>query len=247
MHEGRIVSRDKGAGALADELQACHRQTARLAVEAFPRETFEALQDYQRRRLAMTYADLAARERYRAAVAFFLDELYGGRDLRRRDRQVEAALPIMERSLPRGMRRALADAFQLQALSLELDIALTETLAERGVKTVDTAAYVAVYPIVARARRETQIRLIHALALELDRVVHLPLVLGLIRAMRRPARAMGFGALQSFLERGLGSFRAMQGAERFAATIRDRETVIMERLYAGDASPFRGFPPGASA
>lgn len=241
------VSDSGRAGSLRAELQASHRQAARLASEGFPREAFDALQAFQRRRLAQSYADLAARERYRAAVAFFLDELYGGRDLRDRDRQVEAALPIMERTLPRRMRRALADAFHLQALSLELDIALAEALVERGVDTVDTAAYVLVYPVVERQRRVRQIGLIHALALELDRAVHLPLVLGLVRAMRAPAKAAGFGALQSFLERGLSSFRAMRGAEDFAATIRERETVIMERLYAGDAAPFRDFPPAVSA
>lgn len=226
------------SGRLRRELEESHRQAARLDAGGVPLAAFEGLQHFQRERLAGTYRDLAAQDRYRAAVSFFLDELYGGRDLRERDRQVEEALPIMERTLPRRMRETLADAFQLQALSLELDIVLAEALAERGVEVPGMGDYQAVYGIVPRERRERQIELIHRLALELDQVVHLPLVLGLVTAMRGPARAMGFGALQAFLERGLRAFRAMRGAETFAATVRDRETAIMDRLYRGVEAPF---------
>jgi hypothetical protein len=137
------------------------------------------------------------------------------------------------------MQEALADAFRLQALSLAGDIALAEGMAERQLDAMTPATYASLYPRVPRAEREEQLALIYRLAMELDRVVHLPLVLGLVVAMRGPARAAGFQALQQFLERGLRSFRSMQGAEVFATTIRDREMRIMARLYAGDADPFR--------
>ena len=38
------------------------------------------LADWQGRRLAQTYADLAAQPRYRGAIAFFQIDLYGGED-----------------------------------------------------------------------------------------------------------------------------------------------------------------------
>lgn len=224
---------------LREALLASHAEAQRARAPGFPAQELETLQQFQRDRLASTYADLAAQPRYAAACRFFLDELYGGRDAQERDRQVEGALPIMEKTLPRRMQEALADAFRLQAISLAGDMALAEGMAERGMTALTPSAYAALYPRVPRAAREEQIALIYRLAMELDRVVHLPLVLGLIIAMRGPARAAGFQALQQFLERGLRTFRSMQGADVFASTIRDREQRIMERLYAEDPDPFR--------
>ncbi len=224
---------------LREALMASHAQAERVRAPDFPHAELEILQQFQRERLAATYADLAAQPRYAAACEFFLDELYGGRDAQERDRQVEGALPIMEKTLPGRMQEALADAFRLQALSLSGDIALAEGMVEGRLEALTPRAYALLYPRVPRHAREEQIKLIYRLAMELDRVVHLPLVLGLIVAMRGPARAAGFDALQQFLERGLRAFRSMQGAEAFASTIRDRELRIMERLYASDPDPFR--------
>lgn len=228
----------RGGSRLRRELEESHRQAGRLHQPGFPVAALEALQHFQRQRLARTYADLAGQRRYAGAVRFFLEELYGGRDAQARDRQVAEALPIMERTLPGRMREALADAFRLQALSLELDIALAEAMNREGTDSMSTADYSRLYPVVSRARRVEQIALIQRLAGELDRAVKLPLVLGLVTAMRGPARAAGFGALQAFLERGLRAFRAMGSAERFTAVVVERERRIMERLYAGDARPF---------
>jgi hypothetical protein len=228
---------------LREALLASHAEAERVRAPDFPRSRLDVLQQFQRERLAVTYADLASQPRYAEACRFFLDELYGGRDAQERDRQVEGALPILERTLPTRMRVALADAFRLQALSLAGDIALAEGMAARDLEELTPAVYATLYPHVPRQAREEQIDLIYRLAMELDRGVQLPLVLGLIVAMRGPARAAGFHALQQFLERGLRAFRRMRGAETFAATIRDREHRIMERLYAGDPDPFRPWFP----
>ncbi len=234
-----MVDRNKRSRArLREELESCHRQSARLLQAGFPNDLLDILQNFQRERLAQSYADLQAQPRYAPATDFFLAELYGGRDMGARDAQLTRALPILEATLPKRLRHALADAFRLQALSLELDIALAEAMQEQGIESLDNAGYVAIYPSVPRALREEQIELIYCLALELDRAVRLPLVGALIRAMRAPARAAGFAELQNFLERGLGAFGAMGGAQVFASTIRDREAAVMHKLYAGDPDPF---------
>ena len=56
--------------------------------------------------------------------------------------------------------------------------------------------------------------------------------------MRRPARAAGFAALQSFLERGFAAFRKMGGAGAFLATIDERERRLMEAIFGGESAPF---------
>jgi hypothetical protein len=88
------------------------------------------------------------------------------------------------------------------------------------------------------AERERQIALIVEVGAALDRYVHMPLLRSALAAMRRPARIAGVGALQEFLERGLLSFRGMNGAGEFLAVIKTRETAVMQAILAGDDAPF---------
>jgi hypothetical protein len=61
-----------------------------------------------------------------------------------------------------------------------------------------------------------------------------------LAAARLPAHAAGVGVLQDFLERGLAAFQRMQGAQEFLATIRRRETLLLEALLSGAKQPFDG-------
>jgi hypothetical protein len=60
----------------------------------------------------------------------------------------------------------------------------------------------------------------------------------LVRLLRGPAHAAGFGRLQEFLEEGLTSFRALPDAAYFIETIYGREWAAMERMFAGAKKPF---------
>lgn len=222
--------------ALADN----HEIAASIDRPGFPRAEFEILQAFQRKRLARAYSDLAARKEYRPAVTFFLEELYGGLHFRERDRQVARVLPVMVRMLPAHMLDSLAGAFELQAMSLDLDGRLAKKMSTRDLTELTAADYAAIYPAVPRNEREAQLEMIRDLGRVLTRLVDRRGVMLLIRAMRAPARAAGFGALQDFLERGMGAFRAMgDHVDEFIATVYARETAVMQRLYAGDGDPFR--------
>jgi hypothetical protein len=61
---------------------------------------------------------------------------------------------------------------------------------------------------------------------------------GTLKLMRRPAHLAGLGDLQDFLERGYASFRGMKGTDEFLATLRKRETEILNRLFSAKAEPF---------
>ena len=89
-----------------------------------------------------------------------------------------------------------------------------------------------------RADRMRQIELLHLIGGYLDDVVRKPIISALVRLARRPAHAAGFGTLQEFLERGLDAFEAMHGAGEFLATMRERETRAMERVFSGTPDPF---------
>ena len=103
----------KNAGRLERALAASHSLAGRLDEPGFPVATLEALQSWQRGRLARSYADLIAVDRYRAAAEFFLDELYGGLHFRERDQEVERVLPVMIRMLRDDIIRMCASSCAL--------------------------------------------------------------------------------------------------------------------------------------
>jgi hypothetical protein len=194
------------------------------------------LQHWQSRRLLRSHADLRANPRYRRAVEFFFEDLYGGSDPRARDRDMARVQRVMERLLPRQALRALCLAIDLEVMSQELDTSVVRALPP-GPIAVET--YAEAYRHAGRAGdRERQIELIGMIGDYLDRVVHRPLVHKLVHFARGPAHAAGFGALQDLLERGLDAFKAMDGSDEFRAIISDRELRAMRRILARAADPF---------
>src|SRR5258705_12707633 len=82
------------------KLGASMRVTMRELIDARKPEAGIAaakhrLRAWQNERFARTYADLAAQPRYKAAVHFFLTELYGDKDMSARDADLERVLPLM--------------------------------------------------------------------------------------------------------------------------------------------------------
>jgi len=230
----------KYAAQLRQALTDSHDLATRLDEPGFPLVELEHLQAWQRQRLAGVYEDVISQERYRAAGNFFLDELYGGLHFRERDQEMERVLPVMVRMLRDDMILVLAEAFELQSLSLQFDMEMTMQFQKSGWDELDTARYGEIYRACGRApEREHQIELIRRLGLELNELVHHRLVLWLIRTLRAPARAAGFGLLQSFLENGLNAFRVMGDGTEFIETVWRRESDVMNRLFDSDENPFR--------
>jgi hypothetical protein len=122
-------ARDAARSRIAALVERYRRVRARLDRRPALAERVRALADFQARRLRETYADLRSEERHRAAIDFFLTDLYGPQDLSERDRQVLAALDKLQRFLPAGALEALAGAFELHVLTLELDAETAAALA----------------------------------------------------------------------------------------------------------------------
>ena len=221
-----------------DELLVRNRSLrAQFSDDPGLQEELQALQRWQAGRLERTYADLQERERYRPGVEFFLEELYTDKDYLPRDTQLERASPILKRMLPSQAQESMRMAVQLEVLSQELDGEMTRAL---GAETaIDGQSYAEAYRQVGRRDdRERQIGFILEAGRDLERLVKLPMIYTLIRMAHGPAHLAGFGALHDFLEDGFRAFRAMGGAEEFLQTIEDRETRIMERIFAEHPQPF---------
>ncbi|QDQ28448.1 hypothetical protein FNU76_19960 [Chitinimonas arctica] len=199
------------------------------------------LAHWQTQRLARSYADLAASERYAPATEFFLADLYAPRDFSRRDQDGERVVAKMRALLPARAMAAIQSALHLNRLSQQLDIGMADMLfGEMGVADIDEVNYAEAYRRCKQfAARREQIVLVDALGHELDAVVKKPLVQLALKLAHGPAHLAGLGELQDFLERGVAAFLHMRGAEVFLATVRERESSILARIEAGEPQPFR--------
>jgi hypothetical protein len=194
------------------------------------------LKHWQAQRLRRTYPDLFSQPRYRIAGDFFLSEIYGARDFSQRDREALRVVPRLARMLPERAVETLMLAVELDEMSEQLDV----RVAAQVCLPIDDARYALAY---ARAgtpeERRAQIDHVERIGRALEKLARLPLLTGMLHLMRAPAEAAGLSHLHQFLRRGFDAFKAMGPAGEFLQTIRERETRLMERLFAGEAAPFR--------
>ena len=217
--------------AIERSLQRTHRCEAQAALDAALSARLKALRGWQARRLARTYADLRTDRRYRPAVEFFLNELYGPQDFDPRERAFERAWRRLRRALPPMLLEVLAAVAELQALTSELDLAVAVRL---PATQITAPRYLAAYRAAdSAAQRSRQIDLIVEIGRRLSDAVALPWVDWALRAAHWPAHALGFAPLQTFLEHGHQAFRALGDASAFLAAIAERESSLMQALLQG--------------
>lgn len=223
------------AEALLAQLRAVDAERARRTAEPDLLARVQALKAYQQRRFAQTYADLLAHPRYEAATRFFLHELYGPDDYRQRDAQFARVIPTLTRVFPEEVVDTVAKLARLHALSERMDTCMAEHLMSPDITPTG-------YGIAWRAcgepgSRQQQIDLTMAVGEALDKLTRKPLLRQTLRLMRGPAQMAGLGALQSFLESGFDTFRAMRGAGEFLGLVRQREEALASSLFAGGSGP----------
>jgi hypothetical protein len=234
----RTAPRHAAAAALERQIAQARTLHAERAANPILDGAMHAIADWQSRRLAQTYADLEAQPRYRAAISFFRSDLYGGEDIARRDADLARAVPMLSATLPERVIATVALAMELNVLSQELDQLVLGRL-PRADAQFTVAQYCTAYRRAGNLpARRRQIELIDEVGKALDGYVRKPMVRHAIAVMRRPARLAGFATLHDFLDRGVAAFHRMGGADAFLATIRTRETAILEAIADGAHDPF---------
>lgn len=222
------------------QLERLRRLRARQTDEDEPtRARRLRVRRWQSERLSRTHADLLGNPRYAPAVRYFFDDVYAGRDFRRRDLELERISPILSKVLPAKVVVTLARALEMNVLTRELDARLAQTLAGLAADELSEDVYA---EGCRRAgdfgERRRQIELLRLVGSDLDRIVHRPLLATALRFARAPAHAAGLGRLMDALERGRNAFALMNGAAYFLDTIVGRETRILERIRTGHPRPF---------
>lgn len=205
------------------------------------------LRRWQAARLAASFQGFMQDPKRKPAAEFFLTDLYGDRDFSRRDADIARVVPKMQRLLPQSLLETLADAIELGALSHALDLRMAEALQRLAPRrtTLDDELYARAYREVGLPRlRAHQIDLIAVAGYGLGHALRGRGVSTLLSVLRGPARAAGFGELQSFLERGFGAYAKLDDVAAFIADIERSEREIARRLFAGHPEPFEPLPVG---
>lgn len=195
------------------------------------------LKRFQARRFAGSYADLLASGPYGPAARFFLEELYSDRDYAERDAQFARIAGAVEKLFPRDVADTAVGLAQLHALTESLDHAMARVLPLEGAD--DVPGYVRAWKAVERREdRQRQLETVVAIGAEMARLTRLPGLRMMLRMMRGPASAAGLSSLQRFLESGFDTFASVAkqrgGAERFLATIQEREQRLVDLLFDAD-------------
>jgi hypothetical protein len=227
-----------------EEILDCLRQVdaqrqLRLRDTSLGRQV-DAVKAYQHQRFALTYADQLTHPRFGDAARFFLEDLYGPDDFSLRDQQFARVVPALVRLFPRDIVDTVLSLGRLHALSELLDTSMARCLLAQapGPALCSGQAYGRCWRSAGTAAdRERQIALMLAVGQALDGYTRNPLLRHTLRLMRGPAQAAGLSALQTFLERGFDTFRAMKGAEEFLRTIAQRERALAAALFAGGDGP----------
>lgn len=179
------------------------------------------------------FSDLHTQTGYAEAIDFTMTDL-AGVGISDRDRDLERAAPAITRMLPLHALQTIAAAAEMNARVLEINIAICRCL------LVDDALPDEIteldYCIACRRASSLDecaelVHLITNLGRTLKTLVKIPVLGFTLRAMRGPAHAAGFGALQEFLEKGYTTFRAIPDIEHFLQQIETRMIRMFELIY----------------
>ena len=196
-------------------------------------ESYDRFANWQLEYLLPFFGDLYAREGYAEAIDFTMSDL-AGVGISHRDRDLERAAPAITSMLPLRALQTIAAAAEMNARILAVNLAIFRRLLIEGELPLQITEYD--YCIACRdaSSLDECIELVHlvtGLGRTLSSLIHIPMIGVTLRAMRLPAHAAGFGALQEFLEKGYGTFRQIPDIEHFLGEIETRMTEVFEIIY----------------
>jgi hypothetical protein len=199
------------------------------------------LRSWQSERLARTYAGFALNPRFKPALRFLLEDLYGARDFSQRNHDIQRLYELVRRIAPEPMIRPLILSVELHFLTERLDEQLLDVLVNRlGVTDAITVPlYAEAYRLCDNyVMRVKQIELIYELGTLIDGIVRMPLSGAMLKLAKLSLEKGGWRELMAFMERGYNAFKAMRGGREFLDAVREREKRILDRIYAGESEPF---------
>ncbi len=224
------------ANTIQDAVARVNALRSEVATRSDWQDAATAIKSLQARRFAGTYADLLSGAVYADATRFFLAELYSEKDYADRDAQFARIAGPLQKFFPQRVVDTAVMLAQLHVLTEELDHDMAMAWVQQQDIDDDALRYLQAWRTVASGdKRKTQLDTVLEVGHELERLVRLPGLRMALKMMRRPARASGLGALQSFLEAGFDTFSGLvhgpdRGSAQFLEIIASRESVWLDRL-----------------
>lgn len=196
-------------------------------------ENYDRFANWQLEYLLPFFKDLYAIEGYAGAIDFTMNDL-AGIGISNRDRDLERAAPAITTMLPLAALDTIASAAEMNARVLEVNIGICRCLLV-GNNLPDHITEIE-YCVACREASSLEecaelVHLITGLGRTLKSLVNHATIGLTLRAMRGPAHAAGFGALQEFLETGYRTFRLIPDIDHFLSEIETRMIGVFERIY----------------
>ena len=197
------------------------------------RKDYERFANWQLEHLLPFFADLYDQPGYAEAIDFTMNDL-AGVGISDRDRDLERAAPAITHMLPLGALKTIASAAEMNARVLKSNIAICRALLVRN-ELPDQITYES-YCIACRkaSSLEELVELVHlitGLGRTLKSLIRIPMIGMTLRAMRAPAHAAKFGALQDFLERGYSTFKQIPDIDLFLSEIESRMVEVFTQIH----------------
>jgi hypothetical protein len=180
------------------------------------------------------FSDLHSQEGYAEAINFTMSDL-AGVGISSRDRDLERAAPVITRMLPLRALATIAAAAEMNTTVLRINTAICRCLLvdnqlPEEISEID-------YCLACRRASSLEecaelVYLSTRLGTTLKSLVKIPALGATLRAMRGPAHAAGFGALQDFLEKGFSTFRQIPDIDFFLDEVEERMIRMFELIYS---------------
>ena len=219
----------------SNELHAEYLEDAHLL------KNYERFANWQLEYLLPFFSDLYVRKGYAEAIDFTMSDL-AGIGISSRDRDLERAAPAITSMLPGRALSTIAAAAEMNARVLEINIAICRCLLTGNAlpgKITELEYCGACRKASSLTECVELVHLITGLGRTLKSLVGVPMIGMTLRAMRAPAHAAGFGALQEFLEKGYFTFRQIPDIDHFLNEIEIRMVEVFERIYTAPLDQLR--------
>lgn len=194
---------------------------------------YDRFANWQLDYLLPLFADLYDRPGYAEAIDFTMSDL-AGIGISDRDRDLERAAPAITSMLPLKALATISVAAEMNARILKVNLGICRSLLVDGELPERITEYEYCVACREASSLEECLELVHLvtdLGRTLQSLIGVPMIGFTLRAMRMPAHAAGFGALQEFLENGYRTFRQIPDIEHFLREIELRMTDIFEKIY----------------
>lgn len=237
-----LLSRKKEkANHFRQQMRRCNQLHVEYMTDARLRKSYERFTDWQLAYILPLFGDLHTRDGYAEAIDFTMSDL-AGIGISNRDRELERAAPAITTILPLRALTTVADTAEVNARVLEINIAIWRRL----MAETDLSTEITEYSYCVACREASSfgecLNLVHkitALGKTLKSLVEVPMIGYTLRAMKAPAHAAGFGALQEFLEKGFFTFREIPDVDHFLAEIEVHMIEIFKRIYTAPLNQLR--------